>query len=165
MLNRRKGAGSAPKLTGNQHGRSNHSGRRSHKEQACGKEDHRADQASELAREAQAARKCLLKLRADTKKAIEAAKREIAQAVEAEKAALHFEKRAAKDKNRGEEGQGWRHKEGNGQQGRRHQGCTEESSSQEGSRESCPEEGGIEMGHEEAGSGEGCGCEGNGSDA
>jgi hypothetical protein len=37
--------------------------------------------ASALAREAQAAKKRLLKLRADTKKAIEAAKREVAQAL------------------------------------------------------------------------------------
>ncbi len=54
--------------------------------------------ASVLGREAQAAKKRLLKLRADTKKAIEAAKREVAQAVEAAKAAARFEKQAAKDK-------------------------------------------------------------------
>ena len=41
-----------------------------------------------LAREAQAAKKHLLKLRADTKKAIDAAKREVAQAVEAAKSAF-----------------------------------------------------------------------------
>lgn len=54
--------------------------------------------ASVLAREAQAAKKRLLKLRADTKKAIEAAKREVAQATEAARFALRFEKQAAKDK-------------------------------------------------------------------
>jgi hypothetical protein len=54
--------------------------------------------ASVLAREAQAAKKRLLKLRADTKKAIEAAKREVAHAVEAARSALRFEKQAAKDK-------------------------------------------------------------------
>lgn len=54
--------------------------------------------ASVLAREAQAAKKRLLKLRADTKKAIEAAKREVAKAAEAARAAARFEKQAAKDK-------------------------------------------------------------------
>lgn len=51
---------------------------------------------SVLAREAQAAKKRLLKLRADTKKAIEAAKREVAKAAEAAKAAARFEKAGCK---------------------------------------------------------------------
>ncbi len=46
--------------------------------------------ASVLAREAQAAKKRLLKLRADTKKAIEAAKREVVKATEAAKSAARL---------------------------------------------------------------------------
>ncbi|SPA38453.1 protein of unknown function [Cupriavidus taiwanensis] len=45
----------------------------------------------------QAAKKRLLKLRADTKKPIESAKREVAKAIEAAKAAARFGKQAAKE--------------------------------------------------------------------
>ncbi len=91
------------RITDHQHGRSNQSNDTAtsavtKRKPVTKKLTAPTKKASVLAREAQAAKKRLLKLRADTKKAIEAAKREVVKATEAAKSAARFEKQAAKDK-------------------------------------------------------------------